>query len=282
MSEEVKLLPATPDLILRALTDGGRAAVTVRSKESGQRVSIVLSVRKRNGEKGWVSRATKAGRVGILEGDVVEARDPSVEYPDNYVGRFYLDKRAWRAGREADPIRTWTAEKILQFALAGNPVLGEKANVLLATTCWPVREAAPRPGVDRAAYGPGMFREGDEVEAGEGAGLARRPPRRGDPEPGGRKPGSADPAPWARARASGGREVSGLGPEGLGLPAVYGLRAPGRPRGEVRDLMILGYLDPAAPAESGGPDVVALVGLGLGAALVTLLVILLVLYAVKR
>jgi hypothetical protein len=136
---EEHLRTASAEDVARALRTGGRAAVTLRSKESGMHVSIVLSVRQAKPGGGFVSRGTKAGRVGIeaaaaVPKSVIEARDPSVEYPDNYVGRLYLTEGEWRSGRDADSIRAWAAEKTLLFALSGYDLLA-KAEVFLATEC---------------------------------------------------------------------------------------------------------------------------------------------------
>lgn len=129
-------VPTTADFVREMLTIGGRAVVSVRSKQAGKHVTLVFSVRKKKpGGNGWVSRATVAGRVGILDGDCIEVRDPDLGYPENYVGRFYLGANAsWRPGRDADRVRSWTAEKVISFALAGNG-LDQQADVLIATQC---------------------------------------------------------------------------------------------------------------------------------------------------
>lgn len=125
---------AAPEKIAHALRYGGRAVVTVRSLKTGHHVTINLVCRKRKPSgQGWVSRATKAGRLGIAEGaEVVEVRDPDLEYGENYVGRFYVNDGEWRAGRGADAKRVWTAERVIGYALAGTPL---PAEVFLATQC---------------------------------------------------------------------------------------------------------------------------------------------------
>lgn len=124
---------ADPERVRHALEHGGRAVVTVRSWKSGKHVTIVLVARKRRPEgSGWVPRNTSAGRVGIGEADAIEARDPELEYPDNYVGRFYLDTGEWRAGKDADGARVWTAERVIAYALAGQDLQSE---VFLASQC---------------------------------------------------------------------------------------------------------------------------------------------------
>lgn len=125
---------ATPERVAHALRYGGRAVVTLRSHKTGQHVTINLVGRMpKPGGKGWVSRGTKAGRVGIAEGaTVIEVRDPDLEYPDDYVGRFYVADGEWRAGKGADAKRVWTAERVLGYALGG---LVFQSEVFLATTC---------------------------------------------------------------------------------------------------------------------------------------------------
>lgn len=127
---------ATADAIREALMSGGRAVVSVRSKKSGEHVTLTFACKARkSGGQGWLSRATGAGRVGFEAADCVEVRDDALEYPDNYVGRFYTGANAsWRAGKGADPKRAWTGEKVIAFALGGYP-LDHQADVYLATRC---------------------------------------------------------------------------------------------------------------------------------------------------
>lgn len=158
---EEHLRTASAEDVARALRTGGRAAVTLRSKESGLHVSIVLSVRQAKPGGGFVSRAQKVGRVGIeaaaaVPKSVVEARDPSVEYPDNYVGRLYLTEGEWRSGRDADSIRAWAAEKTLLFALSGYDLLA-KADVYLATECCYCGKGLRDPESIERGVGPECF-----------------------------------------------------------------------------------------------------------------------------
>lgn len=134
MSSTPEKVQADQALMSLAL-EGGRAAVTVRSHRTGQHVKVVIVGRKKkDGGKGFVPRTSKAGRVGINEADVMEVRDPDREYPDNYVGRLYLDTGEWRSGRDADPLRAWTAERIFAFA-TGAFALDAQADVYLAVEC---------------------------------------------------------------------------------------------------------------------------------------------------
>jgi hypothetical protein len=127
-------IQAPPEMVRRAFEDGGRAVATVRSKKTGQHITIVLTARKRKQGGGYVSRGTIAGRVGIQDADVLEARDPDLEYPDNYIGRVYLDSGEWKPGRDADPSRAWTAQKVIAYGL-GRFDLAAVADVFLASQC---------------------------------------------------------------------------------------------------------------------------------------------------
>lgn len=125
---------ASAERVREALEVGGRAALTIRSLRTGAHVKVTLVARKkRESGEGWVPRTHTAGRVGIGEATAIEARDPEREYPDNYVGRFYLDTGEWRAGRDADGARVWAAEKVIAYALAGAQLANSE--VFLATQC---------------------------------------------------------------------------------------------------------------------------------------------------
>lgn len=124
---------ATPEQIKAALT-AGRALITLRSHATGKHVTILVTGRKKkDGGKGWVSRATKEGRVGLENGaDALQVTDILREYPEDYVGRLYTDSMTWKAGQAADPIRVYAAEKVLAYALDG---IALQSEVFLATTC---------------------------------------------------------------------------------------------------------------------------------------------------
>jgi hypothetical protein len=120
---EAKGVESAPGLdelakLQRALREGGRATVTVTSGKTGQHVTVTLITRVRDGE-GWVSRARKDGRVGILDADVLEARDTALEYPQNYIGRLYMDTGEWKPSMQAERSRVWTAERVIAAARSG-------------------------------------------------------------------------------------------------------------------------------------------------------------------
>lgn len=125
---------AGPEQVLRALT-GGYALVTVRSKETGRHVTLKFTGRVKGEDGRWISRASNAGRVGLLDGDVVEVRDPDLEYEESYVGRRYRDSGEVRVPRNVDPARGWTARALFEFALGERPSLADQADVYLATQC---------------------------------------------------------------------------------------------------------------------------------------------------
>lgn len=135
--EEVpEWIETTPDALQRVLVEGGYATVTVRNELTQKHVTLTFVARMRKPDgKGWVSRATALGRVGLEQADCIEARDPDREYPENYVGRWYKGAAGgWKAGREADAVREKTAHVVLAWALVGGNVWAS-ATVLLATSC---------------------------------------------------------------------------------------------------------------------------------------------------
>jgi hypothetical protein len=126
------VVAASPDQIREALENGGRARVTVRSGRTGAHVKLIMTARLRQGDR-FVPRNQRAGRVGIGEATVLEVRDAAREYPENYVGRLYLDTGEWRSGREADRARVWAAEAVIAYALNGAHYA--QTEFFLATQC---------------------------------------------------------------------------------------------------------------------------------------------------
>jgi hypothetical protein len=152
-----KYKAATPAQVLAAL-EAGSALVTVRSHQTGKHVTVRITGRKKKADgSGWVSRATTAGRVGFGTGaDCLEVKDVLREYPDDYVGRLYTDKPGldFKAGKDADPIRVWTAEKVLSYALDG---LALKSDVFLATKCGVCGKGLHDPESIERGIGPECF-----------------------------------------------------------------------------------------------------------------------------
>lgn len=123
----------TAEGLKEALTDGGRAVCTVRSRATGKHVTVRLSAKKRAAD-GWVSRATIAGRVGIEDATAVFAEDTDLDWPECRIGSFYFASGEWRAEEDADPARVWAAEKLLYWALSGFD-LDATAEIFLAAEC---------------------------------------------------------------------------------------------------------------------------------------------------
>lgn len=118
-AEEATREPASAERLKSALETGGRALVTVRSKKTGQHVSLRLAAKKkRPGGRGYVSRGTSEGRVGTKEADAIFVDDPTLTWPEGKVGIFYLRTGEWRPTKKGDPARVWSAEKAIFWALS--------------------------------------------------------------------------------------------------------------------------------------------------------------------
>jgi hypothetical protein len=155
--EVPEYVETTADGIRRALTDGGRAVVSVRSKKSGEHVTLSFACKRRKPSgQGWIARNTAAGRVGLADADAIEVRDDALEYPDDYVGRLYTDGNEWRAGKDADPKRAWTGEKVIAYALGGYP-LDQQAEVFIATRCCVCQKRLTDPVSVERGIGPECF-----------------------------------------------------------------------------------------------------------------------------
>lgn len=133
----------------RALQEGGRATVTVRSAKTKRHVTVDLVCRARGENGRFVSRATIAGRVGLADAHVIEARDPLREGRDSYVGSFYRSGSRWRASADADAARVWTADRVITAVLTGVPLVHE---MLVADTC----SACGKPLTDPVSIEAGM------------------------------------------------------------------------------------------------------------------------------
>lgn len=119
----------------RALDHGGRAVVTVRSKSTGKHVTIRLVAKKKNPDgRGYVSRATIEGRVGLAEADVVFVDDPTMGWPDGQVGSLTPSTGEWKPAKDADPNRVWAVQYALRWAL-GSYDLDRFAEVFLELSC---------------------------------------------------------------------------------------------------------------------------------------------------
>ncbi|HEX7088690.1 MAG TPA: DUF6011 domain-containing protein [Longimicrobiales bacterium] len=136
MTEVPESVLVGPERLQAVLIDGGYATVSMKNTATGKHVTLQVVGRKRKPDgKGWISRQTALGRVGLAAGDVLEVRDPDREYPDNYVGRWYKGAQGgWKAGQGADVPRAKAAHKLLDWALAGGD-MWTGVEVRLATRC---------------------------------------------------------------------------------------------------------------------------------------------------
>lgn len=121
------------DGILKALTEGGRAEITLRSYRTGEHVTLLFAAKAKGPDGRYISRATRAGRVGLAESHKIDVTDPGLEWPDAKIGARLTGTGRWY-GDTADMARDWAARAILEYAFY-NTNLAEKAEVLLATRC---------------------------------------------------------------------------------------------------------------------------------------------------
>jgi len=127
--------PASSERLKAALELGGRAVVSVRSKKTGAHVTLCFVAKKKEADgRGYVSRATVEGRIGLGEASTVFVDDPTLEWPDGKVGAFHLDTGEWKPTKDADPARVWAAERAFAWA-RGSFDLGEKAEVFMELSC---------------------------------------------------------------------------------------------------------------------------------------------------
>lgn len=117
-----------------ALENGGRAVVTVRSRATGEHVTVAFSAKKRDPAGGWLSRATLEGRVGIGDADMLYVDDPTLPWPEGKVGSVDLSTGEWRDAQGADPARVWAAQKAFAWA-AGSFDLEAQAEVFMSLEC---------------------------------------------------------------------------------------------------------------------------------------------------
>lgn len=151
-----------PDTVLcsaerlaQALTDGGRAEVTVRSKRTGAHVKLTLACKKRKpeGQRGYLSRATVAGRIGLADAHKIDITDPDLEWPEAKVGAFStVSGRYFNDG--GDQARAWTAEYVCRWMRGDYPAMEEQAEILLSTRCCRCGRQLTHPESIAALLGP--------------------------------------------------------------------------------------------------------------------------------
>lgn len=157
--EDAEQVLADAARVHAALAGGGRVETTVRSRATGKHVTVLLTAKKKRGERGWESRSSTKGRVGIGEADAVFLDDPTLEWPDGKLGFFDLGSGEWRPRRDADPARLWAAERILRWGLTGaDPdALAERAEVLVALRCSSCGRKLTDPKSIERGIGPECF-----------------------------------------------------------------------------------------------------------------------------
>lgn len=133
-----------------ALVEGGYMVASVRSKKSGQHVSLVLAAKAARDGGGYVSRSTKAGRVGLDGAAVVYFDRPDGEY----VGKLDLLTGEFRFARAASDAERWTAQKLVAYAKGNYPALDTLADVFLARQCSVCHRRLEHPESIAAGIGP--------------------------------------------------------------------------------------------------------------------------------
>jgi len=134
MSNSALLIPdqilASANEVANRLEIGGFAEVTVRSLNTGDHVTLTFSCKKRGQDGRLVSRATKEGRVGLHDSDIVYIDDHLREM----VGSFNPKTNELRINKDADKARAWAATKLLDWT-QGTYDLEAVAETFLATRC---------------------------------------------------------------------------------------------------------------------------------------------------
>jgi hypothetical protein len=121
---------ATPEAFGKRLTAGGYAEVTVKSLNTGHHVTLVFSCKKRGSDGKLISRATKEGRVGITDSDIVYIDD----HERNMVASLNPRTGELRPAQDASKARMWAATKLLAWS-KGSYDLDAVAETVVATRC---------------------------------------------------------------------------------------------------------------------------------------------------
>lgn len=113
------------------LAGGGRVLCSVRSRATGDHVTVLLACKKKGANGRYISRQRIAGRVGIGEADAVFCDDPDA---DQWLGTYSPRYGRWCEGH-GDPARTWAARAVLRWVTERDFHLEQQAEVFLATEC---------------------------------------------------------------------------------------------------------------------------------------------------
>lgn len=166
-------VPADAARVKELMEEGGRVLCSVRARESGRHVTVLLTAKARDPAGGYVSRAKIAGRVGIGEAHTVFADDPDETWPDNKLGSFDLQSGEWRPDRDAEQNRLWASFALLRWALIGNLDLLKIAEVFVATTCCYCGKRLTDPVSVERGIGPECFKRRTGSRAAERHALLR-------------------------------------------------------------------------------------------------------------
>ena len=154
--------PVAPrEKVAEALRVGGRARVTVTSKASGKHLTVLLSCKKRDGDGRFISRARRAGRVGLADADILFADSGDFAF-DGYIARFEPATGEWRQPRSyTDPRGTdylWAARAIMRVVVSDDEAVlakfDEQAEVALASECCVCGKALTDPESIERGIGP--------------------------------------------------------------------------------------------------------------------------------
>lgn len=145
--------------VARALRDGGRARVTVKSRASGKHLTVRLACKKRGADGRLISRARKEGRVGFADADVMFA-DAADAACGDLAAYLNCQTGEWH-DREMDdprgPHYTWAARHVLAWALDGDPLFEKQAEVALASECCVCGKQLTTPTSIERGIGPECF-----------------------------------------------------------------------------------------------------------------------------
>jgi len=142
-----------------ALTDGGRARVTVKSKETGRHLTVRLACKAKGPDGRYVSRARLEGRVGYGEADAVFADGGDPVYA-GWVGTYYPRSGKWYPADEATTAPGswygWAAQAVIHWAM-GDGNLEEQAEVSLESECSYCGRALTDPESIERGIGPECY-----------------------------------------------------------------------------------------------------------------------------
>lgn len=164
MTAQETLLPDTQEQVAHALRVGGRARVTVTSRQTGRHLTVRLACKAKGDDGRWISRARLAGRVGFDDADALFVDGGDAAFAE-WVGTLYTKSGTWYTPKVwADPRGEWyfwAAKAVVAWALGSAPL--EQATVALAEECSVCGRALTDPESIQRGIGPECF--GKRTEA---------------------------------------------------------------------------------------------------------------------